>query len=77
MKTYLFKAELQQEEDSRWSAWIESLPGCAAWGYSQEEALSALKDAAELYIEDMLEAGEHLPFKDMEVIEAPVITVTV
>ena len=74
---YVLKAELQQEEDSRWSSWIEALPGCAAWGYSQEEALNALKDAAEIYIEDMLEAGEQLPAKGVEVIEAPVITVTV
>ena len=74
---YVFKAELQQEEDSRWSSWIEALPGCAAWGYSREEALRALKDAAEMYIEDMIEAGEELPDEGVEVIETPVVTVTV
>ena len=61
MKTYIFKAELEQEEDGSWSSWIEALPGCAAWGYSMDEALNALKDAAEAYIEDIMEAGEELP----------------
>lgn len=76
MKTYIFKASVDQEDDGRWSSWIDALPGCAAWGYSQEEALSALKNAAEVYIEDLREAGEQLP-EGVEIIEAPVITVTV
>ena len=56
-----YKAELEQDDDGRWSAWIEDLPGCAAWGYTQEEALASLEDAAIAYIEDMVEAGEARP----------------
>ena len=52
---------MEQEADGRWSSWIDALPGCAAWGYTREEALSALKDAAQVYIEDMFEAGEAIP----------------
>ena len=52
------KAQLEQDEDGRWSVWMDSLPGCAAWGYTRDEALAAIKDAAAAYIEDMLEAGE-------------------
>ena len=76
MKTYVFKASVEEEEDGRWSSWIEVLPGCAAWGLSQEEALNALKDAAEVYIADVLDAGDDLP-EGIEVIESPVVTVTV
>jgi predicted RNase H-like HicB family nuclease len=61
VKTYIFRAGLEQEEDGRWSSWIDALPGCAAWGYSKMEALNALKDAADVYVEDMLEAGEKVP----------------
>ena len=61
MKTYVFRAELQEEDDGRWSSWIEALPGCAAWGYSQGEALLALKDAAEAFVEDIVEVGEEIP----------------
>ena len=59
MKTYLFRAELEHEEDRRSSAQIEALPGCAAWGYSEEEALAALGDAAEAYTEDVIEAEDY------------------
>ncbi|MCI0438872.1 MAG: type II toxin-antitoxin system HicB family antitoxin [Chloroflexi bacterium] len=76
MKTYVLEAKLEQDEDGRWSAWIDALPGCAAWGYTQAEALEALKDAAELYIEDMAESGEEIPQNGVVVIEAPVVTVT-
>jgi predicted RNase H-like HicB family nuclease len=60
MKTYIFEVALHREEDGRWSAWIEVLSGCAAWGNNREEALGAIKDAAEAYVEDMLDAGEEL-----------------
>ena len=45
VKGYIFDAKMEEEGDGRWSAWIEALPGCAAWGYSREEALEALEDA--------------------------------
>jgi predicted RNase H-like HicB family nuclease len=76
MKTYIFEVEIQREEDGRWSAWIEALPGCAAWGYNREEALAAIKDAAEAYVEDMLDAGEELPQEGVKAVEAPVVTIT-
>jgi predicted RNase H-like HicB family nuclease len=77
MKTYIFRIEIEQEDDGRWSAWIEALPGCAAWGYSREEALQAIKDAAQAYLEDMLEAGEEPPKEGVQVVEAPVVALTV
>ena len=50
MKTYVFQAELEQdEEDGRWSARVKSLPGCGVWGYTREEALQALQPAAKMF----------------------------
>ena len=77
MKTYVYKAELEQDEDGRWSAWVNALPGCAAWGYDQEEALKALRDAAEAYIEDLIESGEAIPIKEANVLESPAVAITV
>ncbi len=68
-----YRAELKQDDDGRWSAWIEALPGCSAWGYTQEEALAALKDAAIAYIEDMVETGEAMLGAEDIVIESPVV----
>ena len=59
--SYVFAAEVAEEDDGRWSAWIEALPGCATWGYSREEALAALQEAAQAYIEVLLEKGRPLP----------------
>ena len=74
MTTYVFRAVL--EEDGHWSAWNDALPGCAAWGHSREEASKALQDAAEAYVEDLVASGEAVPKKGVEIIEAPVVTVT-
>ena len=76
MKTYILRTAIERGEDGRWSAWIEALPGCAAWGHTREEALQALKDAAEAYLADMFEAGDELPKEGVEVVEEPVVTVT-
>lgn len=75
VKSYIFRARVQQEEDGRWSAWVEALPGCTAWGYTKEQALEALKDAAELYVQDMIEGGEKLPKEGVQVVETPVVAV--
>lgn len=78
MKTYILKVSLQKEEDGRWSALIPILPGCSSWGYSREEALTNIKDAAEIYIEDMMDAGEALPVPSdkLEVLDEPAVAVS-
>ena len=75
MSTYVFKATLQEEEDGRWSAWVDALPGCATWGDTREEALDALHEGTELYIECMLEYGDPIP--DVEIPGTGETTVTV
>ena len=76
MKTYIFSVGLEQEEDGRWSAWVEALPGCAVWGYTREEALEAIKDTAQAYIEVLLEKGQSIP-QGVETVDAPLVAVTV
>jgi antitoxin HicB len=78
MKTYIFPVELEQEEDGRWSAVVPSLPGCATWGYTKEEALKALQEATQAYIQTLLEQGRQVPaLKEIEVKEIPAVSVTV
>jgi predicted RNase H-like HicB family nuclease len=77
MKTHLFQVELEHEEDSRWSAWIEALPGCSAWGYTKDEALEAIKDTAPVYLEVLVAKGQPIPVaKAAETIDAPMVAVT-
>ena len=77
MKTYLFQVELEQEDDGRWSAWIETLPGCAAWGHSKEEALEAIKETTQAFLEVLVEKGQRIPTAQAgETLDAPVVAVT-
>ena len=79
MRTYLFQVELEQEDDGRWSVWIPMLPGLASWGHTKEEALRNIQDAAEAYVEDMIEAGESIPLEagKVEIIDRLAVAITV
>jgi len=79
VKTYVFTVEVEQDEDGRWSAEIPALPGCAPWGYTREEALEALQDGAQAYLEVMMEHNDPLPQEAEEVRTIPgseVVTIT-
>jgi len=77
VKSYVFRVELVEEDDDRWSAGVSVLPGCATWGYTREEALHNIRDAVEAYIRDMQKAGEDIPQDAAtQVIEEPVVAVT-
>ena len=79
MKTYVLKVVLKEEEDGRWSASVPALPGCSSWGYSSQEALANIKDAAEVYIDDMIDAGESLPepSNGIELLEEPAVAISI
>ncbi len=69
-----YQARIEQDDDGRWSAWIDDLPGCAAWGHSRNEALAALGDAATAYVADMVDAGEILQADGAVIIREPLTT---
>jgi len=48
-------------EDDAFVAEIPELPGCAAHGATQEEALANAKDAAQLWIDTAKEFGDPIP----------------
>lgn len=78
MKTYIFRVEIEQEEDGRWSAEVPTLPGCATWGHTKGEALQSIREATELYVESLLAHGEPVPTDaPKEVMEEPAVAVTV
>jgi predicted RNase H-like HicB family nuclease len=52
---------LDQESDGGYVAIVPTLPGCVSQGDSREEALANIREAAELYIEDCIEAGDPVP----------------
>ena len=63
MKSYVFKVAIEPDkfEDGRdaWHAFCPALKGCHTWGHTHEEALANLRDAIDLYVQDLIEAGVH------------------
>ena len=50
-----------REEDGRWWADIESMPGVMAYGATEEEAVRKVKSIALQVLADMIESGEDVP----------------
>lgn len=74
MQTYIFRVAIEPDED-RFYAKIPALPDCHTWGYTYEEALKNIKEAAELCVETMIEDGEPIPEEDPQSIRKAAITV--
>jgi antitoxin HicB len=76
MRSYIFRVEVEQDEDGRWNAVAPALPACYTWGNTREEALLHIQDAVRCAVEDMLAHNEPIP-EDVEVIDSAVAAVTV
>jgi len=84
MKSYVFKVIVEPDrfEDGRqaWHAHCPALKGCHTWGHSYEEALANAREAVELYVQDLIEAGQPVPVEpDQGTIElsTPAVAVNV
>lgn len=49
------------EEDGYYVAECLSLPGCIAQGETKDDALINIKEAIEIYIDDLMNQGESVP----------------
>ncbi len=50
-----------EKGESSWGAYVPDLPGCIAAGESRDEAVRLIKEAINLHIEGLREAGESVP----------------
>ena len=76
MKSYVFPLVIEDDrfEDGRraYHAFCPALKGCHTWGHTYEEALTNIREAVELYVEDLVEAGESVPIDpEQGVVELP------
>ncbi len=78
VKTYLFRAELVEEADGRWSVGVPTLPGCVTWGYTKAEAFHNIHAVTHAYLRDMKRLGTQIPTSPAaQVLDDLVVTVTV
>lgn len=76
VKSYIVKVQTEREEDGRWSAWAPDLPGCATWGYTEQEALTNIQEAVRGYIQTLVKNGLSIP-PSVTVTDTPVVSVNV
>ncbi len=62
MKTYVFRVVVEPDED-RWHAYCPVLEkyGAATWGYTEEQALSNIREVVEMVVEELKEEHQHIP----------------
>jgi predicted RNase H-like HicB family nuclease len=51
-KNQEYTAIFEEEKTGGYSVWVPDLPGCASQGQTLEEAISNIKEAIDLYVED-------------------------
>jgi len=83
VKSYIFRVVIEDDQlpDGRnaYHAYCPVLKGCHTWGKTYQEALKNIQEAVELYVEDMIEAGEPIPVDQEAVVEwaSPAVVVHV
>ena len=50
-----------QNDNLAYHAFCPALKGCHTWGHSPEETLANIREAVELYVEDLTNAGDPIP----------------
>lgn len=66
--TVILQAEQDSEFVGYYNASVPALPGCFSYGSSREDALANIKEAIEVYLEDMQAMGEALPIERIEAV---------
>ena len=65
MKSYIFSIEIEEDafEDGpgAYHALCPAPKGCHTWGHTSEEASMNVQEAIQLYVDDLIEAGESIP----------------
>lgn len=78
IRSYTFKVIIEEDhfEDGRmaYRAYIPAIRGCSTWGYTVEEALKNIEEAAKELLDLMRERGEPIP-RDAEIKSEPQVTI--
>lgn len=62
---------LEREADGGYVATVPALPGCVSQGDTRYEVTRNIREAADLYIEDCIAAGDPGPEEIIRIIAAP------
>ena len=75
MKTYTFRIIIEPDEKGTFHRYVPSLPGCHTWGKSLEQTKKNIREAIELYLEDLRAEEKSIPeeesFESFETVSIP------
>ena len=65
MKAHVFRVIVEEDAfaqgERAYLAYCPALKGCHTWGRSYDEALANIREAVELFVEDLREVGQPIP----------------
>lgn len=65
MKSFIFRvaveADILETGETAYHAFCPALKGCHTWGHTHAEAVANIREAVEIYVDDLKEAGEAIP----------------
>lgn len=61
MNTRTFRVIIEPDEKNTFHAYVPALPGCHTWGTSLLDVRKKMREAIELYVEDLLEHHQDIP----------------
>jgi predicted RNase H-like HicB family nuclease len=65
VKSYVFRVVIEDDAmetgEKAYHAYCPALKGCHTWGRTYDEALANVREAVELYVEDLRESGSRIP----------------
>jgi predicted RNase H-like HicB family nuclease len=81
MKSYVFRVVIEEDAspsgERAYHASCPALKGCHTWGQTYDEALANIREAVELFVEDLREAGEPIPHDPESALEWPTPAVAI
>ncbi len=66
--TVIIQPESDPEFKGYYNAIVPALPGCFTYGTTRDEAIQNVREAIEVYLEDLQAAGEPVPEEHIETI---------
>lgn len=81
MKTYVFKVELESDEEG-WRAFYSPWEnmGASTWGKTKEEAIKNIQEVLEMIVEEFIEEGKAIPEEpkdEVQVFSEPRVAVSI
>jgi predicted RNase H-like HicB family nuclease len=70
--TIILQPETDPKFEGYYNASVPALRGCFSYGTTRQEALANIKEAIELYLEDLGASGERIPDERIESLEVAV-----